>query len=285
VEITTPATVELMQMGVPILHFTHGGWFEGACSGHTSKNVQLRMKQFEWAGNKEKSLLIARSIVSGKIRNCRTMIKRNDPQASDELLESLNHFSKEALEAKSLESLLGIEGAAAAAYFSRFSAFLKSKAQDFSFHNRNKRPPKDPVNSVLSYLYGILAKELFVTVQSVGFDPYLGFFHQPHYGRPALALDMMEEFRPLIADSAAITLFNKGELTKNDFLNSQVGVSIKPEAKKKVVAGYERRIQTEVTHPLFGYMLSYRRILEMQARLLSRFLHGEIASYPAFVTR
>lgn len=285
VEITTPATVELMQRGVPVLHFTHGGWFEGICYGHTYKNVLLRARQFEWAKDTEKSLVIARAIVSGKIKNCRTLIKRNDPLANDNILESFNRLSEEAIKVESMPSLLGIEGLAAEVYFSRFAALLKSKASEFSFHNRNKRPPRDPVNTILSYLYGILAKELFVTLLAVGFDPYMGFYHQPRYGRPALALDMMEEFRPLIADSAAITMFNKGELSWNDFIKTGMGISIKPEAKKKVVAGYERRIGTEVTHPIFDYTVSYRRVLEIQARLLSRHLMGEIESYPAFVTR
>lgn len=285
VEITTPATVELMQRGIPVLHFTHGGWFEGICSGHTHKNVLLRKRQHKWADDAERSLSIARSIVSGKIKNCRILIMRNDSDPPHELLDSLNGSSEKAEAAERMESLLGIEGAAAEAYFSRFASLLKSKAAEFSFSGRNKRPPRDPVNSVLSYLYGILAKELFVTALAVGFDPYLGFYHQPRYGRPALALDLMEEFRPLIADSTAVMLFNKGELCKGDFLQTGIGVTIKPEARKKVVEGYERRIQTEVAHPLFGYSISYRRIMEVQARLLSRHLFGEIDSYPAFVTR
>lgn len=285
VEITTPATVELMQRGVPVLHFTHGGWFEGICLGHTHKNVELRLKQFEWACESSKSLSLARCMVAGKIKNCRTLLRRNNPQAPQEVLESLAKLSKEAEMASSMESLLGIEGAAAVAYFSRFSSMLKSKASEFSFQDRNKRPPRDPVNAVLSYLYGILAKELFVVILAVGFDPYLGFYHQPRYGRPALALDMMEEFRPLIADSTAITLFNKGEFSSKDFIRTGLGVSMNPVAKKKVVAGYERRMQMEIAHPLFGYTVSYRRIMEVQARLLSRVLTGELKEYPAFVTR
>ena len=141
------------------------------------------------------------------------------------------------------------------------------------------------MNAVLSYLYGVLAKELFVTLLAVGFDPYLGFYHQPRYGRPALALDMMEEFRPLIADSTAITLFNKNELNDKDFIKTGLGISLTPKAKKKVIAGYERQMEVEITHPLFGYTVSYRRVLEVQARLLSRVLSGEIKEYPAFSRR
>jgi CRISP-associated protein Cas1 len=284
VEITTPATVELMQRGVPVLHFTHGGWFQGICLGMSHKNVELRIKQFEWARDEGKSLSIARSIVSGKIRNCRTLLRRNDPEAPQEALESLERLAKDAESASRLQSMLGFEGAAAEIYFGRFDGLLKSN-ESFSFQNRNKRPPRDPVNTVLSYLYGILTKELFVTVLAAGFDPYLGFYHQPKYGRPALALDMMEEFRPLIADSTAITLFNNRELLQEDFIRTGIGISLTPEAKKKVLGGYERRMQTEIVHPLFGYTISYRRILEVQSRLLARVLTGELDEYPALVTR
>jgi CRISPR-associated protein Cas1 len=242
------------------------------------------MKQFEWAKDPARSLILARSMVSGKIKNCRTLLRRNCPEFPEEVLESLARLSMEAEKATGIDSLLGIEGAAAEIYFSNLGKMLKG-CRDFFFQNRNKRPPKDPVNAVLSYLYGILAKELFVTVLAVGFDPYLGFYHQPRYGRPALALDMMEEFRPVIADSVTINLFNNKELAKRDFIRTGLGVSMTPEAKRKVVAGYERRIETEITHPLFSYMVSYRRVLEMQARLLSRVLLGELKDYPAFFRR
>jgi CRISPR-associated protein Cas1 len=158
-------------------------------------------------------------------------------------------------------------------------------AEGIAFMNRNKRPPRDPVNSVLSYLYGILAKELFSTVLAAGYDPYLGFYHQPRYGRPSLALDMMEEFRPIIADATALSLFNHKELTAKDFIRTGIGVSMVPEAKRKIVAGYENRIQTEIVHPIFGCKVSYRRVLEVQARLLTRVLAGELKEYPAFEAR
>lgn len=153
------------------------------------------------------------------------------------------------------------------------------------FENRNKRPPTDPVNAVLSYLYGVLTKEVFVTLFSVGFDPYMGFYHQPKYGKPALALDLMEEFRPLIADSVALTLFNNKTLTLEDFEITKFGVSLKDNTKKKIISGYERRINTEITHPIFGYKASYRRILEIQVRLLGRTVTKEIESYTPFCTR
>jgi len=285
VEITTPATVELMQRGIPVLHFTHGGWFEGICEGMSHKNVELRIRQFEWASDPTKSLSIARQIVSGKIENCRTRIRRYDPGQPADVLELLSRLANDAEHSSSMQTLLGIEGASANSYFSRFGEMLKADEDVFFFKDRNKRPPRDPVNAVLSYLYGILAKELFVTVLAVGFDPYLGFYHQPRYGRPALALDMMEEFRPTIADSVAISMFNNRELTKGDFIRTGIGTSLTPDAKRAVVAGYERRMQTEIVHPVFGYKISYRRVLEVQARLLSRVLYGELKEYPAFVAR
>jgi len=285
VEITTPATVELMQRGIPVLHFTHGGWFQGICQGMSHKNVELRIRQFEWSRDPEKSLKIARSLVFGKIKNCRTLVKRNNPESSEGALEKLTSLSMEAKNASSMQSLLGFEGSAAEVYFGLFAGMLKSGASEFSFQNRNKRPPQDPANTVLSYLYGILAKECFVTLLAVGFDPYLGFYHQPRYGRPALALDLMEEFRPLIADSIAVTLFNNRELDQADFVRTGIGISLGSDAKRKVLAGYEQRIQLEISHPLFGYKVSYRRVLEIQARLLARVLAGELVDYPAFVTR
>jgi len=284
VEVTTPAMIELMQRGVPVMHFSHGGWFLGIGQGMCHKNVLLRIRQFQWAADAERSLSLARKMVAGKIDNCRVLLRRNDPEVAEESLASLVQLSEKASGASRMESLLGLEGAAAEIYFGRWESMLQ-RSLGFSFQNRNKRPPKDPVNATLSYLYGILVKELFSTALAVGFDPYLGFYHQPHYGRPALALDLMEEFRPIIADSAALALFNKKELCEEHFVKTGIGISLTPEGKKKVVAAYEQRIQDEIIHPLFGYKISYRRVLEVQARLLSRTLSGEIKEYPAFVVR
>ena len=284
VEITTPAMVELMQRNIPVVHLTRGGWYQGICIGMSHKNVQLRIRQFDWARDAERSLQLARSFVSGKIKNCRRILHRDDPEVPEDVLESLERLGHEAENASRMQSLLGIEGAAAEIYFGRFGSML-DKSLGFTFQSRSKRPPRDPVNSVLSYLYGVLTKEMFVTVLAVGFDPYLGFYHQPRYGRPSLALDMMEEFRPLIADSVAITLFNNRELSPGDFMRTGIGISIAPEAKKKVIGAYEKRLLTEIVHPIFGYAVSYRRILDVQARLLARVLTGELKEYPAFVTR
>ena len=285
VEITTPAMVELMQRGVPVIHYTHGGWFQGICLGMTHKNVELRMQQFLCATNPERSLAIARKVVAGKIKNCRTLLRRNNPGIGTDSLRLLAGLAAGAERASNSMSLLGIEGAAAECYFSNFAGMLKEGGRDFSFLDRNRRPPKDPVNAVLSYLYGVLVKELFVTLLAVGFDPYLGFYHRPRYGRPALALDMMEEYRSIIADSVAINLFNNEEISQKDFIKTPAGVTLTAGGKKAVLTGYERRMAAEIIHPIFGYRVSYRRVLEVQSRLLARAISGEIREYPPFLTR
>jgi CRISPR-associated protein Cas1 len=285
VEITTPAMVELMQRGVPVIHYTHAGWFQGICLGMTHKNVELRMQQFQCAANPERSLAIARKVVAGKIKNCRTLLRRNNPNSGTNPLKLLAELAAGAQRASNSMSLLGIEGAAAECYFSNFAGMLKEGGRDFSFKDRNRRPPKDPINAVLSYLYGVLVKELFVTLLAVGFDPYLGFYHRPRYGRPALALDMMEEYRSIIADSVAINLFNNEEISKKDFIKTPAGVTLTAGGKKAVLTGYERRMAAEIIHPIFGYKVSYRRVLEVQSRLLARTISGEIREYPPFLTR
>lgn len=285
VAVTTLALSDLLQRNIPVTYFSYGGWFYGFSQGNCHKNIELRIKQFSVAGDEKKCLKLAQKFVKGKILNCRTILRRNDKDVPSEVLSSLKKLAGDAEASENLQSLLGIEGGAAQIYFSRFNCLLKSHDEWFSFNNRNRRPPKDPVNAVLSYLYGVMVKEFFVTLLGTGFDPYLGFYHQPRYGRPALALDLMEEFRPIIADSVTFTLFNNNELSESDFIRKGMGVTLTSDGKKTVLNGYERRITTEVKHPLFGYTVNYRRIIEVQARLLARILQGEIEDYPPFVTR
>lgn len=311
VEITTPAMLELMQRNIPVMHFSHGGWFFGICQGNSHKNVLLRSRQFSWAEDDRKSLDLSCEFVAGKIENCRTVLMNRIAKAkesaegstdepkcestdestmestegSSDAIALLAGLAEQARNAEAVQRLLGVEGAAAQVYFSRLGFLLKDKSEGISFEGRNRRPPRDPANAVLSYLYGVLTKELTVTALAAGFDPYMGFYHRPRYGRPALALDLMEEFRPLIADAAMLSLFSRGELTRKDFIRTGIGISMIPEAKKKIIAAYEKRMSTEINHPIFGYRVSYRRVLELQARLLARVLSGEISRYPAFVPR
>jgi CRISPR-associated protein Cas1 len=202
----------------------------------------------------------------------------------EKILYQLNDYARKAEACESLESLLGIEGTAARVYFSGFKRLLQEDGS-FDIEGRNRRPPRDPVNALLSFVYSLLTKDLTVTVNAVGLDPFLGVYHQPRYGKPALALDLAEEFRPLIADSTVLTLINNGEVTRNDFLERAGAVTLTDAGRKAVMGAYERRMESEVTHPLFGYRASYRRLLEVQCRLFARTLSGEVAEYPVFTTR
>jgi CRISPR-associated protein Cas1 len=249
------------------------------------KNVELRCRQYLGAMSSEVSLPIARQIVFGKIKNCRTLLRRNHQGPPPPVLAELDRLAERARTAVALDTLLGIEGAAARTYLSEFPGMIKTDSLNFDFRGRNRRPPRDPVNAVLSFLYSMLIKQTMVTALAVGFDPYLGFYHQPKYGKPALALDLAEEFRPLIADSVCLGLINNGELGPEHVIARGDAVALTQNGRRKVIEAYERRLDTLITHPLFGYAVSYRRILEIQTRLLSRHLLGELPSYPVFRTR
>jgi len=287
VQITTQALHELCDRNIPICHFSHGGWFYGVTHGMSHKNVELRRKQFALAENPDKSIEIARAFISGKIRNCRTMLRRNDASVPQKVLDELTKSVEQANKVVTSEELLGVEGNAARIYFMRFGNMLKKQAgvTGFNFTERNRRPPRDPINALLSYTYALMTKDFAITLLATGFDPYLGLYHAPRYGKPALALDLMEEFRPLIADSVVVTLINNEEIQAQDFITRAGATAVTPEARKRIIRAFERRLETQITHPVFGYKINYRRAIEVQARLLARYLTGESREYPAFCTR
>lgn len=273
----------------PLAHFSSGGWFYGLTASLGLKNVFLRREQFRRADDSVFCLMAARDIVATKIRNQRTLLQRNhiDPPAVG--LSQLKRLAQHAAAADSLETLLGIEGSASRLYFEHFAGMLKADEGEvemrFDFNGRNRRPPRDPVNALLSFAYALLTRDLTVVCHAVGFDPFVGFFHQPRFGRPALALDLMEGFRPLIGDSAVLSAVNTGMVTLADFIRAGPSVALTAPGRKGFIRAYEQRMDTLVTHPLFGYRVNYRRILEIQTRLLARFVSGEIARYPGFETR
>ncbi|HXF76024.1 MAG TPA: CRISPR-associated endonuclease Cas1 [Methylomirabilota bacterium] len=288
VQVTASVIRELCSRGIPICHLSHGGWFYGITHGMFHKNVELRRRQYAVAADPETSLSLARRFVQAKILNSRTLLRRNHRELPNGILDGFKADLRRAARAENVESLLGVEGTAASRYFAHFGGMLRA-ADDtltaFDFTQRNRRPPRDPVNAVLSFTYAMLAKDFAATLFSVGFDPYLGFFHKPRYGRPALALDLMEEFRPLLADSVVLTLINNGEIRPDDFIATWAGVALTQGGRMQVLNAYERRMRQEIIHPVFGYRISYRRVLEVQARLLARYLMGEIDRYPSFLTR
>jgi CRISP-associated protein Cas1 len=289
VQLSAQALRELAAREVPVLHLSYGGWLAAVTTPPPHKNIELRRRQFQAAGEPETCLRLARAFVVGKIRNQRTLLRRNSRELPVGVLHALAEWRRRAERAPAIDQLLGVEGLAARDYFAHFAGMFKSAAGEaapaFEFEARNRRPPRDPVNALLSFLYALLVKELVVTLVGVGFDPYQGFYHQPRYGRPALALDLMEEFRPLVADSVAVGMINNGEVRRTDFVARAGAVALTESGRRRVIEAYERRLDALVTHPRFGYSISYRRVFEVQARLLGRFLTGEIADYPAFCTR
>ena len=182
---------------------------------------------------------------------------------------------------------MGVEGSIAALYFANWGSLLiDGTARDaFTPTSRNRRPPKDPVNAMLSFSYALLAKEATVALLAEGLDPYWGFLHRPRHGRPALALDLMEEFRPLVADSAVLSAINTGMVTPGDFVSSPAGCAMKDGARKALIRAYELRLDQMITHPIFNYRCSWRAVIRVQAKLLAKALRGEIPAYTGITTR
>ncbi len=291
--LATPALHECMRREIPVTYNSYGGWFIGHTVGTGHRNVEIRTNQYKASFDEDACLKLARRFIIGKIANCRTLLRRNwrgakeDEKAPADLLAGLREDIRQAAGASSLDSLLGIEGSAAARYFQHFGNLLRADEDRvaFDFTTRNRRPPRDPVNAMLSFAYAMLAREWTITLSAVGFDPYRGFYHQPRFGRPALSLDMMEPFRPLVADSAVLTAVNNGEVRPDDFIFAAGSCTLTESGRKHFIATFERRLNQDVTHPIFRYRISYRRLFEVQARLLARHLSGEIPTFPVFVTR
>lgn len=291
VYVTTPTLHELMRREIPVVWQSFGGWYLGHTGGVGHKNIELRTAQFRAADDEGTCLKLAKGWVQAKLTNCRVLMRRNwrGSEPPDDALDALEHAIKTVRRARNLQELLGIEGNGAAVYFGAFNNLLKrgddGPGFNFDFQHRNRRPPADPVNALLSFAYSMLTRQFTVTLATVGFDPYRGYYHQPRYGRPALALDMMEPFRPLIADSTVIQVINNGEVRASDFVGGAGRVNLNDSGRKRFIAAFERRLSHEITHPLFGYRISYRRIIEVQCRLLGRFLHGELVENDNFTTR
>ncbi len=294
VSVSGPALTRLMGDGIAVAFFTQGGWFNGMAVGLPHGNVWARRAQYAASADPRRALALAKRFVWVKIRNQRHLLRRNaakaDESAAVAVAAALRHMADaaEASQGSSdLAALMGCEGAAARAYFGVFRAMLGAQAQwaAFAMDGRNRRPPTDPVNACLSFAYALMAREWSHVLWRVGLDPLLGFLHQPRHGRPALALDMMEEFRPIVADSVAITALNTGEVQAGHFTQRGPAVNLNEHGRKKLIACYERRMDTLVTHPVFGYRISYRRVFEVQARLLVRHLLGEIEALPPFEVR
>ena len=298
VSITSPALITLMRCEIPVTFHSHNGWFIGATHGLGHRNVDVRTAQYRYSFDEGFCLRFARDLVAAKILNTRTILRRNWRQDKEErkvILDQLDAARRMASMASCLDTLLGYEGDAAETYFRAFAKLLvppvnndeKSSAELMPFHfkTRNRRPPKDPVNALLSLAYAMLTRQFTVALATVGLDPYRGLYHQPRYGRPSLALDIMEPFRPIIADSVVLTAINTGEISSKDFICTGIGTTLTDSARRCFIGIFERRLSQETTHPVFGYRISLRRLLIMQARLLTRHLLGELNTYPHYLPR
>jgi CRISPR-associated protein Cas1 len=298
VQVSTQALETLTANEIPVLYMTGYGRFIAALQPAPTKNITLRLMQFQRFTDPAQAFELARAVVRAKLTNQRTLLMRSLRSKSEENSDPLRGSEEPAArdmaelltrldDATTAVSLLGLEGQGAALYFGEFNRFLKAQppGQSFDFRSRNRRPPRDPVNALLSFAYALLAKDCFSAVCTVGFDPYLGFYHVGRYGRPSLALDLMEEFRAVIADSVVLTLINNRVVTPADFIVWRDACQLTAEGRKKFFMTYEQRKATLVTHPTYGYKMSYSRMLEVQARTLAAHVRGDIPQYAGFTVR
>ena len=294
VNLTTPAMQTLLHEGIPVVFLSAYGRYHGSLTPQVSRNSLLRTAQHRVAGSETECLALSKAFVHGKLVNMRTMLQRRKWQASDSTdstldplianIKSIQAMEKRVDRATELSELLGIEGNASAAYFAAFNFMLKSE-MGFDFQRRSRRPPADATNALLSFAYSLLTADLISAIQTVGLDPYVGFFHQLKYGKPCLSLDVMEEFRPIIADSVVITLINNRRIKPADFTQSHGGWYLKENCRKAFYAAYETRKNETITHPVFKYKLTFRRAMELQVRLLAKYLTGEIEEYTPLTIR
>ena len=286
VQISTQAVHVLADRGIPIAYLSRAGRLIAMVDPLDSVSAQVRRAQMRRLDQEGPPLELARAVVSAKITNQRTLLMRNCAELPSSVAADLKTEADRAAEASSIEILRGHEGQAGALYFRHFAGMLKGElANEFNANGRQRRPPPDPINACLSFAYSMLTHECVAALRLARLEPAIGAYHVSRPGRPAFALDLMEPFRPLIADSLAITAFNRGELGEGHFLRTAAGCALTPAGRTAFFSAYARRMDTEVTHPVYGYRLSYRRMLMLHARLISAWLLGEVPSLAFLTTR
>lgn len=302
--LTPQALAALLEQKVEITFLNAFGKFRGRVVPQDSRNSLIRLAQFRAHEDATRSFGLARQFVIGKMHNMRTILLRSNRRLNDTILanciESLRGIQDlvENMECDSTPpadpgkpqkgtswgTLQGYEGAGTAAYFEGFGRLLRGDS-DLKFERRNRRPPRDPVNALLSYGYSILHHQCSSALQTAGLDPYIGFLHSSQYSKPALALDLMEEFRAPIVDSVVLTLINNRILRADDFIEEMGTYRLKDNARRVFLQKFEERMSTNIVHPVFKYKATYRRCIELQARLLAKTLDGEIEEYIPFKVR
>jgi len=289
INLTTPVIAYLLQQGIDCVFCNSYGKYHGRLVSTASGFGRLRQLQLQAATDPGRRLSVARQMVRGKMLNQRTLLMRHRRERElaslDSAIAGLERALSDLDAANSIGSLFGIEGNASVSYFRAFGELLQ---QDMGFNGRQKRPPPDPVNSLLSFGYTLLVYNIESAVYTAGLDPYQGFLHAAEYSRPSLVLDLVEEFRPIIVDSLVLRIINTRVLTETDFQRPSGEnrmVVLTQEAIKKFVQHYEERVQTQIRHPLTGNQVSYRRCFELQVRHLASVLQRPEAEYQPFLVR
>lgn len=277
--------------GIGLIFLRPSGRFLARVSGPVRGNLLLRKKQYQVAENESARLPIAVSCVLAKIANSRAVIERalrdHAMLVDVPALKEISAFLKSSLpavrDADSLETLRGLEGSAAKQYFRVFGKLVLHQKEDFPFKERNRRPPRDNLNALLSFLYTLLTYEVASALETVGLDPQVGFFHADRPGRPSLALDLMEELRPVFADRLALTLVNRRQVKGKGFVQKESGgVLMDDETRKVVITAWQQRKQEQITHPYLKERIPFGLIPHIQAQLLARHLRGDLDAYPPF---
>lgn len=286
VQVTTQAIRALADMNTPIAFLSPAGRLVAMIDPLDSVSAEVRRSQIRKLDRMEVCLELARALVSAKIMNQRTLLLRNHRSLPPGVAADLLREAQNAAQSDSVDSVRGHEGRAAAIYFGHFAGMFKGPlSAEFDANGRKRRPPPDPINSCLSLAYSMLTHECVAALRLARLEPSIGGFHVSRPGRPALALDLMEPFRPLIADSVAITCFNRGELTEGHFLRTASGCLLTAAGRRAFFNALGRRMDTEITHPVFKYRLSYRRMIVLHARMIAAWLNGDVPTLAFLTTR
>jgi len=289
-----PAMGLCAERGVALAFLTEYGRFLARVEGPMSGNVLLRRKQYRWADDGEKTASVARAVVLGKVMNQRTVLMRElrerpEGEGAEELKAAVRRLAgvlEEVERAKTVDEIRGQEGEAARTYFGVFDHLVTASKEAFYFRERSRRPPLDNLNSLLSFLYTLLTHDVKAAVESVGLDPAVGFLHRDRPGRPSLALDLVEELRPVLGDRLALTLVNRRQVQGSGFEKSESGaVVMNDETRKEVLVAYQKRKQEEMVHPYLEERVTLGLVPYIQATLLARHLRGDMDGYPPFVWR
>lgn len=286
--VSPAALTELLERKIPLSFMTGTGRFLGRLEPELNKNIFVRAAQWQAAGETPQSLHAVRCFVRGKLKNYRNALMRAQREGIDGLppaITRLEQALKPLAQTTTVDALRGLEGAGSAAYFTHFGRLIRNPA--FQFQRRNRRPPTDPINALLSFGYALLLHDIQGAINIVGFDPYLGYLHTQRYGRPSLALDLMEEFRPLVVDALVLAAVNRKALAPGDFTTEPISqaVALGDEGRRQFLRLYEQKKQSKFKHPVLGRQCTYQEAFEIQARLLAKYLMGETEQYPPLILK